>query len=135
MNDVEGFKNNLKNYVYYKHKISQLQDEIDYLYHSLTGLAGKGFGESVRNTNQALKEQRRLETLDKIETLEIKKAYYMQQLLTIDRVLDKCSLKNVMIQVYCYKRGYRRLGRELGYTPRGLQKKVDKELEKVLKEI
>lgn len=136
MRNVEIFKNELRNYLTYKKtytkKINKLNEEIEYLYYLLSGLSGKGFDGTSGSTNQEAKEERKLELIEKVNDLQNKKTFYKEQIDSIEKVLNKTQYKNILIRIYCKKETYEKVGTEIGYSSRGLQKRIDKELEKIL---
>lgn len=134
MNDVKAFKNELKNFKYYKNKIIELTDEIDNIYYSLSGLSSKPFGANVGSTNQQLKELNRLNAFGKAEMLKSKRELYKSLIVSIEQTLEAMdsNMRSVCIKVYCDGRTYESIARTKYYSARGLEKKVDKEIQRAL---
>ena len=128
INDISAFKNELKNYLYYKAKIKELKEELDEVYRIMSGLIGRPFGENGHSTNQSLKEERRLDLIEQTKRIERTITGYLDKISNIEYILNKCSYKDAMVRIYCKQEGYIKLGNELGYSARGLQKRIDKEI-------
>lgn len=136
MEDVRAFKNELKNYRYYQKKLKAVKEEIDTIYYNLSGLASKPFGASAGSTNQEIKEERRLEAFNTIEMLEDKASTYTQAIQRIESTLNACDsdIRDAIIKIYCDGHTYSSMAVHTYYSPRGLEKRIDKEIKKALKE-
>lgn len=135
MEDVRAFKNELRNYRYYQKRLKEINEEIENIYYSLSGLASKPFGASAGSTNQQAKEERKLEAIDKLNKLKDKANIYAKQIQSLERTLNACSedIKDVLIKIYCDGHTYSSMAIYTYYSPRGLEKRIDKELMLALK--
>lgn len=135
MEDVRAFKNELRNYRYYQKRLKAINEEIDNIYYNLSGIASKPFGASAGSTNQQAKEENRLNALDKIEKLKDKANIYTKQLQSLERTLNACSeeIRDAIIKIYCDGHTYSSMAIHTYYSPRGLEKRIDKEIKLALK--
>lgn len=133
--EVKAFKNELRNYRYYLKQKGILTDKKDLYFHSLTGMVGKGFDRQGGTTNQSIKEEKRLETIDKINELEEKINKLDSKIDAIESVLNKVNKRErkIMIGVYADGKTYLSLSTKENYSPRTLQQQVDKAIEKAVK--
>lgn len=136
MEDVRAFKNELRNYRYYQKKLRQAKEDIDNIYYGLSGLAGKPFGASAGSTNLSIKEEHRLEAYEKIERLKAIADTYSLAVQRIEATLDKCSvdMRDTIIKIYCDGHTYTSMAIHTYYSPRGLEKRIDKEIKQALKD-
>lgn len=125
---IVAFKNELRNYLYNKRRVKEIDEQINLLYHSMSGLQGKGFDASGRSTNQELKEEIRLDTIEMIAQLEAIKNYYQNNVKYVQDVLSGCYYAKAMIDIYCRHQTYEKVCVRYGYSAKGLQNKIDKEI-------
>ena len=133
--EVKAFKNELRNYRYYLKQKEILTDKKDLYFHSLTGMVGKGFDSQGGSTNESVKEEKRLETIDRINELEEKINKLDTKIDAIESVLNKVTkrVRKIMVGVYADGRTYLSYSTNENYSPRTLQQQVDKAIERALK--
>ena len=78
-----------RDYPFLIYKIEDCQNEIDLLYHRLSGDKAVSFGEAKGTTNQQAINEYKLELMEQINTIELQKKIYQGRLDYIVDILDK----------------------------------------------
>lgn len=131
--DVKAFKNELRNYLFYKRKITETLEAIDYHYHLLGGI--KGVDPSHTPVHSPKNLDFEYDVRDKIESLnaclkryEGKKKYLDSILCQMDEDICKATKS-----VYVDNRTFTSVCTEHFLSTTGLQKRINKEIAKALK--
>lgn len=132
---IEMFKGKLRGYIFFKKQIEKYKEEIEYCYDKL-GASPKSpnlQSEPIHSVKDIDKEH---ETRDKITALELKLSHAESEIQFIDEILDKIEnpLRGAIINVYCYRKTIYSQARKLYMAKTTLQDKIDKEIDRAIRE-
>ena len=127
---VEAFKNELRNLKYYRYRLDKEKEKLELIFYKLTGFKGIDPSKQRLAFNKGAIEQERLEQIENYnDQLEIVK-YHEQQIISIENMLNEMNPKvsEICIEVYCNKKTYKQLEKELFADDATLLKRVNKEI-------
>jgi predicted nuclease with TOPRIM domain len=132
--EAEAFKNRLRNYTFHLESIEELKEEINVMWYGLAGVKGKGFETIVPNTNQLIKELKRLDAGDKIETLEEQIKSHREELNKLDTMLNQIneSDRELVKKKYIHNYTYHELSKKSYMAVNAIVYRIDKALEMVV---
>lgn len=130
--DVRAFKNELRNYNFYLHRLSSLEDSIDFIYHRLGGV--KGIDPSKEPIHAMPNKELEWKLREDIEILEAKKSLLETKTNYIDSILAEIEipLREAIMAVYCEGKTMERVGRKYHLSSSGLNKRIIIALKKAL---
>lgn len=134
--EIIAFKNELRNYRYYKKKTYSIEDKIRECEYKLSGLKSPSFEYHVGTTNEEEKRERYYKQLDILERLRAEKNVYIEKVRRIDLVLDKVRAADeestdMLVNCYVNKIPYRKLCSKYYIDIALMHRKIDKALKKV----
>lgn len=132
--EKDAFKNRLKNYTFHLESIEELKEEINVMWYNLAGVKGKGFETIVPNTNQLIKELKRLDTGDKIETLEEQINAHREELNKLDAMLNQINKndRELIKKKYIHNYTYYELSKKSYMAVNAIVYRIDRALEMVI---
>ena len=130
--EVLAFKNELKNYNYYLHRISTLEESIEFIYHRLGGV--RGIDPSKEPIHAMPNKEMEYKLREDIECLEAKKKLLEEKTNYIDSILVEIEipLREAIMAVYCEGKTMERVSMKYHLSSSGLNKRIIVALKKAL---
>lgn len=91
---VQAFKNELRNYRYYKNEKKKIKEKINLEYYNLANVKAVNPQKQPGTTNEEYLHEKRNEAYERIAELKEKEKEIAIKIKAIDRVLDKIPEKN-----------------------------------------
>lgn len=112
--DIEAYKNELKNLWYYKKKTKEIEDEIAVLEYEMEGVKGIDYSKQRGSYNPSVAEQRRLTMIEKMERLQKEKEKREEKEKYACRYLKYMTDddRDLVVSVISDKRKYREVCKE-----------------------
>lgn len=112
--EVEAYKNELRNLWYYKKKVKEIEDEIAVLEYEMEGVKGIDYSKQRGSYNPSIAEQRRLAMIEKMERLQKEKEKREEKEKHACRYLMYMSDedRDLVVSVIADKRKYREVCKE-----------------------
>jgi len=132
---VRAFKNELRNYNYYLSRLVSLDNSIEWVYDRLGGV--RGVDPSKEPTHNGVpNKDLEYKLRDDIERYEQEKTLVRAKVDYIDKILSrmKTELKCAVMSVYVEGKSFVLVSRKMYLSPNGLQKRINKAIEKALDE-
>ena len=92
--NVQAFKNELRNYNYYRKEKNKIKEKINLEYYNLSNLKGVNPNKQPGTTNQEYLHERRNEVYERITELKEKEKEYAIKIKAIEKILNKIPEKN-----------------------------------------
>ena len=130
--EVRAFKNELRNYNYYLHRIATLDESIEFIYDRLGGV--RGIDPSKEPLHSPPDKDLEYKLRDDISRLEANKKLLENKIAYIEQILEKMetSLREAVIKVYAQGKPISVVCNDLYVSPSGLAKKINNEIKKAL---
>ena len=130
--NVRAFKNELRNYRFYKKQLIEYEDAIEYYYDRLGGV--RGVDPSREPIHSPPNKDYEYWLRDKIETYAQLKARTERNVLYVDQILGRMetSLRTAIIAIYVKGNKVSKLSMDMEISESGLLKRINKEIEKAL---
>ena len=132
--EIKMFKLLLKrDYPYLIYKIEDCQNEIELLYHKMSGDKAISYGDAKGTTNQQAIEEYKLMLGEQISLIEKEKMIYEERLNDILKVLDKLDEydREMFNLKYMKHKTYHQIGKIYYLTASAVSKRMSKALEKL----
>lgn len=131
---VRAFKNELRNYSYYLSRAATLSASIDFLYDRLGGV--RGVDPSKEPIHSPPNKEMEYQLREQIEALTQKKEAVAAKIKSIEQILARMetSLREAVIEVYVYNYKCVAVADRMYLSSTGLQKRMNKAIEKALNE-
>lgn len=131
--EIEIFKNELRNYAFYKRRIKSLSDMVEMLFHELSGVKAIQYDKEPIHTPP--NEEIKYRIMEEIEHHERNKARAQSKLDDIDKILNhiETPLYEAIIDVYANKIKMYKVANKLGYSKNGLAYQMNKAIKKALR--
>ena len=132
LESVRAFKNELRNYNYYLHRIVTLNNSIEYCYERLGGV--RGIDPSREPTHSQPNKELEYKLRDDIEVYRAKLKRIEEKIEDIDEILNKIDIdsRKAIKSVYIEGKQMRRVAMEMYISHGGLQKRIDKAIKGAL---
>lgn len=129
---VRAFKNELRNYTYYLNRIVTLDNSIEFCYDRLSNVTG--IDPSKEPIHGAPNKEYEWKLRDDIEKFEHLKKLTQEKIKYIDDVLTKMDteIKWAIICVYIDGKQIINICGNIGLSPNGLQKRMNKAIEEAV---
>lgn len=126
--EMDAFKNRLKNYNYHQDRINKIDEELSLIRYEMVGVKGINFDYRVSSTNIKLKDQRKLELLEKHDSLVREKTEHIRELDKLNRMLIQTHLyqRQLIIEKYVNKRTYSQLSKKYHMAASVIKYNIDK---------
>lgn len=135
MNQVEAFKNELRNYNYYCSLIRKLQEKKDDLFYELTGVKSASLESTHNSFNESVYFNKVFTLQEKIHKLDLEIERIKAQKKYITDVLKRIESKDVrmsVIEIYVQKKTVGFVAKEQNISSSGLFKQINKAINKAL---
>ena len=131
--EMDAFKNRLKNYNYLQDRINKIDKELSLIRYEMVGVKGINFDYRVSSTNIKLKDQRKLELLEKHDSLVREKTEHIRELDKLNRMLIQTELyrSQLIIEKYVNKRTYSQLSKKYHMAPSVIKYNIDKAMRSI----
>lgn len=129
---VKAFKNELRNYNYYLSRVTTLKNSIQFCYDRLGGL--RAIDVSKEPTHSPPNKDYEYKLRDDIESYEQLLRHTQAQINYLDEILSRIEneLRNAIKSIYIEGKQMRYVAMTLYISHGGLQKRIDKAIEKAL---
>ena len=129
-----AFKNRLRNYTFHLDTINELEEEIKIMWYDLAGVKGVGYEQIVPNTNQLIKELRRLDVGNKIDTLEEQIKAHREEINKLDVMLNQINKndRELIKKKFIHNYTYHELSKQSYMAVNAIVYRIDKALEIVV---
>lgn len=130
--ELKAFKNELKNYNFYKQRIKSLQEMIDTCYDMLSGVKAIDYSKEPSHTPPNKDIEYRIR--DEIEKYKLFQARTQIKLDDINRILNKVesSLREAIIESYCNGKTLEKVAEKRFISKVGLFKQINVALKEAL---
>lgn len=131
--EMDAFKNRLKNYNYLQDRINKIDKELSLIRYEMVGVKGINFDYRVSSTNIKLKDQRKLELLEKHDSLVREKTEHIRELDKLNRMLIQTELyrSQLIIEKYVNKRTYSQLSKKYHMAVSVIKYNIDKAMRSI----
>ena len=132
--EINAFKNRLKNYSFHVEKIKELESQVRLIWYDLSGVKGVGYEPIIPNTNQLIKELKRLDMGEKIDFLVAQINSHKKEIEQLDVMLNQIEKEDreLLIKKYINNYTYYDLSKVSYMSVSTLVYRIDKALEKVV---
>lgn len=134
---VEVFKNELKNYNFYKEKIKSITNELDAKWYELSGVKGIRYDkEPCHSFNPSLSEEMKLSLMEQISIIENDLLRIKANVLFIDSMLNKINeeTRKWIKMIYFDGMTYDKVSKIANFSKNGLAYRINTAIEKALNE-
>lgn len=130
---MDAFKNRLKNYNYHQDRINKIDEELSLIHYEMVGVKGINFDYRVSSTNIKLKDERKLELLEKHDSLVREKTEHIRELDKLNRMLIQTELyrSQLIIEKYVNKRTYSQLSKKYHMAVSVIKYNIDKAMRSI----
>ncbi len=131
--EMDAFKNRLKNYNYHQDRINKIDEELSLIRYEMVGVKGINFDYRISSTNIKLKDQRKLELLEKHDSLVREKTEHIRELDKLNRMLIQTHLyqRQLIIEKYVNKRTYSQLSKKYHMAVSVIKYNIDKAMRSI----
>ncbi len=131
--EMDAFKNRLKNYNYHQDRINKIDEELSLIHYEMVGVKGINFDYRVSSTNIKLKDERKLELLEKHDSLVREKTEHIRELDKLNRMLIQTELyrSQLIIEKYVNKRTYSQLSKKYHMAVSVIKYNIDKAMRSI----
>lgn len=131
--EMDAFKNRLKNYNYHQDRINKIDEELSLIRYEMVGVKGINFDYRVSSTNIKLKDEHKLELLEKHDSLVIEKTEHIRELDKLNRMLIQTELyrSQLIIEKYINKRTYSQLSKKYHMAVSVIKYNIDKAMRSI----
>lgn len=132
---VQAFKNELRNYRYYKNEKRKIKEKINLEYYNLANVKAVNPQKQPGTTNEEYLHEKRNEAYERIAELKEKEKEIAIKIKAIDRVLDKIPEKNrkIITELFIEKKDANKICSLYYISKSTLYYRVDVWIEKSLK--
>lgn len=132
--DYRTFVTNLSNLERYKKERRVLEEKIDLILYTMTGVKGINYSKVPTSYNPSLSESQRLELIERYNEKLKEHKFIVLAIDNIESTLKKMpqDLQLMLIDVFIYKKTYKAVGIKYGYSDAGLWAMLKRETEKYL---
>lgn len=126
--EMDTFKNRLRNYNYYQDRINEIDEELSLIRYEMAGVKGISFEYRVSSTNIKLKDVRKLELLEKHDSLVNEKYEHVKELEKLNRMLIQTELyqRQLIFEKYVNKKTYSQLSKKYHMAASVIKYNIDK---------
>lgn len=126
--EIDTFKNRLRNYNYYQDRINEIDEELSLIRYEMAGVKGISFEYRVSSTNIKLKDVRKLELLEKHDSLVNEKYEHVRELDKLNRMLIQTKLyqRQLIFEKYVNKKTYSQLSKKYHMAVSVIKYNIDK---------
>lgn len=131
--EMDAFKNRLKNYNYHQDRINKIDEELSLIRYEMVGVKGISYDYRVSSTNIKLKDERKLELLEKHDSLVREKTEHIRELDKLNRMLIQTELyrSQLIIEKYVNKRTYSQLSKKYHMAVSVIKYNIDKAMRSI----
>lgn len=131
--DYRVFKNEISNLPSYYKSAEKLKDDLDVLWHELSGLKAIRYDKQPASFNPEMSESYRLELMDRIEKKQRELDFTYLAIERCESELNRLpsDIKEMVEQIFILGKTFAEVGKSIGYSDNGLHYKIKKEIEKI----
>ena len=131
--DYKTFKNEISNLKAYYRSLKEISNEIEKLNYDLAGVKGVRFDRQPASYNPAMRENYRLELIEKIEAAERELDYTQLAVKRYEANLNRLpkEIRHAVKQIFIEGKTFAEVGKNMGYSDHGLHNRIKKEIEKI----
>lgn len=133
--NVQAFKNELRNYNFYRKEKKKIKEKINLEYYNLANVKGVNPQKQPGTTNEEYLHEKRNEVYERIAELKEKEKEYSVKIKAIDMVLKKIPEKNrkIIVELFIEKKDANKICEKNFVSKSTLYYRVDVWLEKYLR--
>lgn len=135
--EIEAFKNELKNYQFYLDEYDAVSKEIELMIYQMSGVKGIDYSKQSGNSfNESASEIKRLSMIEQLNELEIEKKEISMMILRINRKMSSLTKdeRNLLMRLIVDKKTYEEICDELQIANKSLlYNEINKIIEKAIK--
>lgn len=131
--EVEAFKNRIKNYNFHIEQIERINEDINIVFYNLTGVKGASYDYHVPCTNQAVKNERRTDLMERLEELKEKKKAHQEELKKLNAMLNQLdpTTREFTKKKYINNYTYDELSNQSYMARNTIKYRIDKAISKI----
>lgn len=130
----KAFVRKLQNLELYRNEMKILDEQIQLLIYEMGGVKGVSFDQKGGTTNPEIKEEHRLDLIEKYNIKIAEKEFTEKEISQIEGILGRMpeELKIMLDEVYIQGLTFRKVGQLHGYSGQGVWKLMKRECERYL---
>lgn len=127
-NEMEAFKNRLKNYLFHQDKINELTDEISNIHYEMVGVKGINYDYRVSSTNEDIKKDHQRKLMEKADVLAKERESHSNELYQLNKMLVQIKLDDrlLVMDKYVFKKTYEELSQKHSMVISAIKYRIDK---------
>lgn len=127
-NEMEAFKNRLKNYLFHQDKIEELTDEISNIHYEMVGVKGISYDYRVSSTNVEIKKDHQRKLMEKADILVKERESHSNELYQLNKMLVQIKLDDrlLVMDKYVFKKTYEELSKKHSMVISAIKYRIDK---------
>lgn len=127
-NEMEAFKNRLKNYLFHQDKVEKLTDEISNIHYEMVGVKGISYDYRVSSTNEEIKKDHQRKLMEKADVLAKERESHSNELYQLNKMLVQIKLDDrlLVMDKYVFKKTYEELSKKHSMVISAIKYRIDK---------
>lgn len=127
-NEMEAFKNRLKNYIFHQDKVEELTDEISNIHYEMVGVKGISYDYRVSSTNEEIKKDHQRKLMEKADVLAKERESHSNELYQLNKMLVQIKLDDrlLVMDKYVFKKTYEELSKKHSMVISAIKYRIDK---------
>lgn len=127
-NEMEAFKNRLKNYLFHQDKVEKLTDEISNIHYEMVGVKGINYDYRVSSTNEEIKKDHQRKLMEKADALIKERESHSNELYQLNKMLVQIKLDDrlLVMDKYVFKETYEELSQKHSMVISAIKYRIDK---------
>lgn len=128
LNEMEAFKNRLKNYIFHQDKVEELTDEISNIHYEMVGVKGISYDYRVSSTNEEIKKDHQRKLMEKADILAKERESHSNELYQLNKMLVQIKLDDrlLVMDKYVFKKTYEELSQKHSMVISAIKYRIDK---------
>ena len=127
-NEMEAFKNRLKNYLFHQDMVEKLTDEISNIHYEMVGVKGINYDYRVSSTNEEIKKDHQRKLMEKADVLAKERESHSNELYQLNKMLVQIKLDDrlLVMDKYVFKKTYEELSKKHSMVISAIKYRIDK---------
>lgn len=127
-NEMEAFKNRLKNYLFHQDKVEELTDKISNIHYEMVGVKGINYDYRVSSTNEDIKKDHQRKLMEKADLLSKERESHSNELYQLNKMLVQIKLDDrlLVMDKYVFKKTYEELSKKHSMVISAIKYRIDK---------
>lgn len=127
-NEMEAFKNRLKNYLFHQDKVEELTDELSNIHYEMVGVKGVSYDYRVSSTNEDIKKDHQRKLMEKADVLAKERESHSNELYQLNKMLVQIKLDDrlLVMDKYVFKKTYEELSQKHSMVISAIKYRIDK---------